>query len=365
VTTDPSDEEYGRSLVDAGPPDDGDPYDAAIVMLDQAREDLARRRDADHRDRPEFGVRVLSRDQLRSLPEPEPLIEGVLDRRTTALLSGYWGSYKSFIALDLMLCVATGKSWQGRKVHHAGPVLYVAAEGAYGLDSRVHAWETAWGHKADQIEVYPDPVNLLHRDQVDALVGYVTERQHVMVTLDTIARCMVGGEENSAKDMGLVVDALDRIKRATDGGVALGVAHAGITDRGRTRGSSALEAGVDTVYITERLGQRGVDLHREKRKDGPREDQHQLQLREVAQSCILEIAPPNLGAEEGPNADRCYQLLLTRFDELGASRKDLEEVTKLPQSSVTYALNVLLKESPPRIRREGKGHATRYWPVIP
>jgi AAA domain len=67
--------------------------------------------------------RLLTRSQLDSLPEPEPLIENTLDRRTVALLGGYWGTLKSFIALDWALSVATGHPWQGRPTV-TGPVIY-------------------------------------------------------------------------------------------------------------------------------------------------------------------------------------------------------------------------------------------------
>src|SRR4051794_4541821 len=57
---------------------------------------------------------LLARADLTNLPEPEPLIENTLDRRTIALLAGHTGTGKSFIALDWACCVATGHAWQGR-----------------------------------------------------------------------------------------------------------------------------------------------------------------------------------------------------------------------------------------------------------
>ena len=35
------------------------------------------------------------------------------------------------------------------------------------------------------------------------------------VVFDTLARCMVGGDENTAKDCGLVVDVLNRLRNAS------------------------------------------------------------------------------------------------------------------------------------------------------
>ncbi len=38
---------------------------------------------------------LLTRSALRQLPDPEPLIDGVLDQGTGALLYGKWGTFKS------------------------------------------------------------------------------------------------------------------------------------------------------------------------------------------------------------------------------------------------------------------------------
>jgi predicted ATP-dependent serine protease len=128
-----------------------------------------------------------------------------------------------------------------------GPVLYVAAEGASGLSPRVAAWEYAWqAGRARGLTVWPEPVKLLERPRVDDLVALVREDGYRLVVVDTLARSLIGADENSARDVGLAVDAADRVKRAT-GCTVLLVHHTG-KDRTTVRGSSALEAGVDTVY---------------------------------------------------------------------------------------------------------------------
>ena len=85
---------------------------------------------------------LLNREQVRELPKPEPLIDNVLDRGTVALLYGRWGTLKSFIALDWLASVATGRPWQRRPTERLR-ALYVAAEGAFGLAARLDAWEIA------------------------------------------------------------------------------------------------------------------------------------------------------------------------------------------------------------------------------
>lgn len=337
------------------------PFESRFERMDARRIE----HDLDHRDvviqppTSPFADKVLSRAQLRDLPKPEPLIEGTLDRRTMALLVGQWGSGKSFLALDWACCVATGKPWQGHAVSHSGPVLFVAAEGAYGMNARVESWETAWnrGRDVEALDVYPDPVNLLDPGQVQQLVDHVATRKHVLVILDTIARSMPGGDENSAKDMGLVVLAMESVKRATDGGVALGVHHLGKDKTAGARGSSSLESGVDTVYVVDKTAEDQFHLHRTKRKDGPTPDGYDLELCVRGESCIVQVSNPGIG-QLAPNPTLVSNALSNDYSEVGASASDLADHTGLARSSVYSALNALLREGV--AEKRGAGTSARY-----
>jgi hypothetical protein len=82
-----------------------------------------------------------SRSGLANLPKGEPLIDGVLHQREYHVLCGRDSTYKSFLALDWALSIATGTPWNGREVS-SGMVLYIAGEGVGGLDDRITAWES-------------------------------------------------------------------------------------------------------------------------------------------------------------------------------------------------------------------------------
>ncbi len=75
---------------------------------------------------PRRRIQILTDVQLATLPEQPPLIEGLFARGALVSLVGVRGSYKSFIALDWSLCIATGTPWLGRAVHR-GASLYVCA----------------------------------------------------------------------------------------------------------------------------------------------------------------------------------------------------------------------------------------------
>lgn len=286
---------------------------------------------------------LLSRSELRDLPDPEPLIDNVLDQGTVALLYGKWGSGKSFLAIDWATSVGTGRRWQGRATVKR-PTLYVAAEGAYGLKGRTEAVERGWGVDiADgDLDVLPRPVNLTHTREVADLAALIADNGYGLVVLDTLARCMVGADENSAKDCGRVVDTLHRLREVTpDGrGVILGVHHAG-KDGKTFRGSSAFEAGADTVYSVSTDGA-VIIVDREKRKDGPRTDLHRLRLDPVDGSGSVILV--SHGGET--NADRSETLLSvfrSHFEVSGTHSTPLREVSELPRATFYRALSDLLK----------------------
>ncbi len=187
---------------------------------------------------------------------------------------------KSFIALRLgRQQWLQDAAWQGRPTEQRR-ALYIAAEGAYGYKGSTDAWEQGWHTTIHDgtLDILPRPVNLTNTAEVRNLEALIDWNGYSFVVFDTLARCMVGADENSAKDCGIVVDALTRLREHTPNGrgVTLGVHHSG-KDGKTFRGSSAFEAGADTVYSTTHDGT-AVILDREKRKDGPQVDIHRLKL---------------------------------------------------------------------------------------
>jgi hypothetical protein len=292
---------------------------------------------------PTLADQLLTRSDLLRLPDPKPLIDNVLDKGTVALLYGKWGVGKSFIALDWGASHATGRSWQGRQTQQ-GRTLYVAAEGAHGLKGRTDAWEIGWHTKIQDgtFDILPKPVNLTRPLDVANLIALVDWNGYSLVTFDTLARCMVGADENSAKDCGEVVDVLHRLREHTPGGrgVVLGVHHTG-KDGKTFRGSSVFEAGADTVYSVT-LDGAVIVLDREKRKDGPQVDVHRLKLEPVegTGSVIISLSR---GESNVDRADILLSHFHSHFAGTGASATQLLKVAEMPESTFYRALSDLRK----------------------
>ena len=84
-------------------------------------------------------------------------------------------------------------------------MLYIVAEGLGGIGARVDAWQGQRGVPTCGEAVWlPMAISLIDAYMVDGLVDVVDgEIRPRLVVVDTFARCMVGGDENSAKDVGI------------------------------------------------------------------------------------------------------------------------------------------------------------------
>ncbi len=96
----------------------------------------------------------------------------------------------------------------------------------------------------------PGSVNLLDELMVCDVADLAVELAVDMVVIDTIARTMVGGDENGPKDMNRLVAGLDHI-REKSGALALGVHHAGKDETKGMRGHSSLLGAVDGVLFAQ------------------------------------------------------------------------------------------------------------------
>jgi hypothetical protein len=210
---------------------------------------------------------LLAGDAIFSIPPKDPLVEGIIDRGDLAVMYGAPATGKTFIALDIAGCVATGSWWHGSQVH-TGLVLYVIAEGAPGIPTRWAAWKARNGiHSAvDNLVWLPHRVNLRATHWATALAEVAAEIGAVLVVIDTIARTFGGGDENSSVDMGKYVAGLDTIRETTTAAV-LAAHHSGKDANAGARGHSSLLGAVDVELVARNAGDGIITLDNSKAKD--------------------------------------------------------------------------------------------------
>lgn len=199
------------------------------------------------------GLRLVSAaEMIRKAGLLNWLIRDYLEADTLAQLFGPAGSFKSFIALDIAVAVASGGPWHGHTVALPGPVVYVCGEGHNGVARRLMA---ACRERGIDPETLPlvfssaavgltDAENAARlKEAIDAL-----DQPPVLIVVDTLARNFGSADENSTADMNRFVAHIDALR---GGATVLIVHHSGHTNQERERGSSALRGAVDANYRIE------------------------------------------------------------------------------------------------------------------
>ena len=227
---------------------------------------------------------------LGEVAPPDRLIKRLLGASSLAVLFGEPGCGKTFLAADMGLHIALGREWFGRPVT-PGAVLYVASESVAGLNNRLAGFK-AKHRPGDDVPfaIVPAAINLgpggRDVDRVIAAATAVESRAGIAVQLivvDTLARCMGAGDENSTQDMGSFIAACDRIRLGT-GAAVLIVHHSGKNGAAGARGSTALQGAADTVIqVEKRDGGRAARVVKQKDGDDNEEIGFDLDVVEIGQ----------------------------------------------------------------------------------
>jgi RecA-family ATPase len=98
----------------------------------------------------------------------------------------------------------------------------------------------------------PVPVQMLGNVDVAAFGQLLVDLQPTLLILDTQARVTVGAEENSSRDMGQFVDALDELR--SHSGACILVVHHEPRNGENLRGSTALEGAATTIIRVSKDG---------------------------------------------------------------------------------------------------------------
>lgn len=209
---------------------------------------------------------------LRNAASQKWLLDGVIPADAFGILYGPSGSYKSFIALDISAAIATGQSWHGVDVDGCGPVLYVAAEGSMGLQERAVAWSKHYGRDYGRLAILPVAIMMDDPVMTQIFVEAAMKAQEKLgspfklVVIDTLARSF-NGDENSAQDTGAFINSCYAWRAKLGDCSVMIITHAGKDISRGIRGSSALKAASDFVFIVTRPNHLQALLRNEKQKD--------------------------------------------------------------------------------------------------
>ena len=201
---------------------------------------------------PQKKSRFYFKDESEVDAEPDPnwIVKDLISERSTVMVYGAPGSYKSFLVLDIALAVATGRMTFGSETK-PGLVFYGALEGQVHLKKARRAWRLARSMegKIENFFVGNAPMIVLQEeiqefgDQIRAKCG---DRKPSIIIIDTLSKSMAGMNENDAQDANKFIKFCDSLVEEF-GCTIIAIHHTGKdADRG-ARGSSAFLGGFDTM----------------------------------------------------------------------------------------------------------------------
>jgi hypothetical protein len=198
-------------------------------------------------------------------PDPRPLkswlVKDLIPACGHGLLAGQWGTYKSFIALDLTTALMTAQPFLGSIVKRQCGVLFLAAEGADELRLRLNAAvrEKCGNMPRAPFRWYETTPVLLQKGAVEKLVAMARQAKASLITefgpplgliiIDTAA-VSAGYPQSGAESDTAVTQAVMNVMKELGEQLncfVLGVDHYGKNVAVGVRGSSAKEASADLV----------------------------------------------------------------------------------------------------------------------
>lgn len=284
-------------------------------------------------------------DELKKRPPMQWLIPGEIPEKGLTIMYGPSGAGKSFVAVDYAAKISA---------EHA--IVYIAGEGESGYGKRHEAWCQEFGCKSGQFYVLDEAVNFLDANQIERFIIEVQQLRPKLIIVDTLARCAVGGDENSQKDMGIFIDNCRTVQRELETAVLV-IHHTGKSANG-PRGSSALAGAADVmIEISNEDG--NIQITCEKSKDSKPFDSRWVRTKEVTlpdgQSSLVvlpweQVKRPAM--ELQGNQREIVKWLASDYFDRGARAADLKKAAGVNERSFYRAVNSLSRRG--IVEKEGK-----------
>lgn len=179
------------------------------------------------------------------------IVKGLLLAGQVGMFAGPSNMGKSSISACLAAHVAMGREVGDMRVNRAA-VIYVAAEDAEGIQERAYPFMKTAPKGTAPFEVFDMALDMQDQQEMEEFGEYATSFrdlwgcERLLIIVDTLNLSIGDGDENSARDMGVVIRNAQRLAKST-GAHVLFIHHVGTNDAGRPRGSSAMTANIDTL----------------------------------------------------------------------------------------------------------------------
>jgi len=248
------------------------------------------------------------------MPPKQWLIDQVIGAGDIGMIYGAPGSAKTFATVDLIFSACLGRQFAGRfDVARPLNVAYCAGEGVSGLPSRFAAAAEHYGVETMPTFTFFAVTPSLFCEsqaaaQAESIQQFIVEWQQRqeegtaqpldVLFIDTLHSATAGADENSAKDMGVV---LSLCKLATKLlGCAVFLVHHTNKNGTAERGSSAMRGAMDTMIECRAVAGK-YSMSCEKLKDGEKWKDQTFDLVAMGESVRVWWDEPSDGEQSKGN----------------------------------------------------------------
>jgi putative DNA primase/helicase len=178
------------------------------------------------------------------------MVNSLIPEQSLVLFSGSYGTYKSWIALDLSYAIITGGLFANLSTSGPRPVLYLDKENGRDMIARRLETMGLLGAAAlDDIKYWGTWVPLKFPDiDHQQMLDWAKEEQGLVI-FDSLKR-FHRADENSSTEMSVVMERFLALRDA--GATVLLLHHAGKDEKNKFRGSEEIGAAVDIAYKVSR-----------------------------------------------------------------------------------------------------------------
>ncbi|MDB3929921.1 helicase RepA family protein [Paracoccaceae bacterium] len=206
-------------------------------------------------DKPKAG-RLLIKASDFKIKKPEYWIDDFVEKNALTFVVGESGCGKTFIITKAAVSVGLGVDFHGRNAQR-GKVIISAGEGQDGQVARLRAAAEHEGQTLEHADIYlaKQAVVFAVEEEVAALCREIEDEHEgeiAVIIIDTMARAMVGTDENSARDMSTFIHQCDHLRQRF--GCSIVIVHHTGHEGSRGRGSSARYAAADTEILIKAEG---------------------------------------------------------------------------------------------------------------
>lgn len=225
----------------------------------------------------------LTLSQGLELPPSDYLVYGAIERDDLGMIYGDAAAGKTYLSIDLAVCLATGSPWMNRwQIKEPRKVLYFISEGRKAFFRRILAAVNGMGLRGYDVKkvyqlvdenfiIVPEVPQFFQNNAERHFTHYLDLWQEMespqvdIFFIDTIRRASVGGNENAQQDVSIVIDGINRMQQKM-GSAACFIHHS--NKSGGYSGSTVYRGNIDFQFRVEGVYREPRKLTIDKIRDG-------------------------------------------------------------------------------------------------